>query len=170
MRSSGESTMLRAFKEWEQMGVSTISCAPGATIGPPAERLYAVEPVGVAAMMPSAIYSLKNTSFKYTWKCSICSTSCLVRTISFKAIPFTIFCAPTTLPSSIMRFSSVKESYKRASSTGSMDSSRDTWVRYPRCPMLMPIMGRSRLIKSLDAWIRVPSPPRVMIHSVSAGI
>ena len=60
MRSSGESTMLRAFKEWEQMGVSTISCAPGATIGPPAERLYAVEPVGVAAMMPSAIYSLKN--------------------------------------------------------------------------------------------------------------
>ena len=33
-----------------------IASTPGTTIGPPALRLYAVEPVGVATMMPSALY------------------------------------------------------------------------------------------------------------------
>ena len=39
----------------EQTGVNRISLALGSTIGPPADRLYAVEPVGVDTMIPSAL-------------------------------------------------------------------------------------------------------------------
>ena len=36
-----------------QMGVNTRALKDGCTIGPPAEREYAVEPVGVETMRPS---------------------------------------------------------------------------------------------------------------------
>ena len=38
-----------------QTGVSIIQSIPGCTIGPPAEREYPVDPVGVAVIMPSAV-------------------------------------------------------------------------------------------------------------------
>ena len=37
-----------------QIGVTTKARTSGVTIGPPAARVYAVEPVGVATMSPSA--------------------------------------------------------------------------------------------------------------------
>ena len=37
------------------IGVTTMASTPGTTIGPPALSEYAVEPVGVATMMPSAL-------------------------------------------------------------------------------------------------------------------
>ena len=40
-----------------QIGVSVIAAWPGTTIGPPAAMLYAVDPVGVAMMRPSARYA-----------------------------------------------------------------------------------------------------------------
>ena len=52
--SSAESTILLVFSAWGQMGVITIMDAVGSTIGPPADRLYAVEPVGVEMITPSA--------------------------------------------------------------------------------------------------------------------
>ena len=39
--------------EWAQMGLMTKFCAVGSTMGPPAEREYPVDPVGVATTTPS---------------------------------------------------------------------------------------------------------------------
>ena len=36
------------------MGVMTMASSPSGTMGPPADRLYPVEPVGVETMTPSA--------------------------------------------------------------------------------------------------------------------
>ena len=47
---------LRLLSECGAIGVTRNSFAVGSTIGPPQERLYAVEPVGVEIMMPSAVY------------------------------------------------------------------------------------------------------------------
>ena len=43
--------------EWGQIGVITSVAVPASTIGPPAARLYAVDPIGVATINPSALYS-----------------------------------------------------------------------------------------------------------------
>ena len=44
------------------IGVIVIICAVGSTIGPPQDKLYAVEPVGVHIIIPSAVYELINLS------------------------------------------------------------------------------------------------------------
>src|SRR5436309_14203858 len=44
-----------------QIGVSTQARAFGNRIGPPALNEYAVEPVGVAKIMPSQTYSVNNS-------------------------------------------------------------------------------------------------------------
>ena len=46
-------TKLLAFKECGQIGVIIIDSILGDTIGPPADKEYAVEPVGVAIIKPS---------------------------------------------------------------------------------------------------------------------
>ncbi len=51
-----DKTILLAVNEWGHMGVKTITPLVGVIIGPPAERLYAVEPVGVEIIIPSARY------------------------------------------------------------------------------------------------------------------
>ena len=52
--SSEDRTMLLVFNACEQIGVITVRDAVGSTLGPPAYILYAVEPVGVEMMIPSA--------------------------------------------------------------------------------------------------------------------
>ncbi len=47
-----------------QMGVTTTAFIDGKITGPPAERLYAVEPVGVETMRPSARNELTNWPLK----------------------------------------------------------------------------------------------------------
>ena len=49
----GASTRLRSNTPFGAIGVSRMACVMGATIGPPAESEYAVEPVGVDTMSPS---------------------------------------------------------------------------------------------------------------------
>ena len=51
-------TIGRLVKVWEAIGVSTIASIAGNRSGPPAERLYAVDPVGVEMMSPSARYAV----------------------------------------------------------------------------------------------------------------
>ena len=46
--------MGRFVSVWEQMGVSTTASIVEKTMGPPAERQYAVDPVGVEMIRPSA--------------------------------------------------------------------------------------------------------------------
>ena len=53
-------TMLLVFKVCGQIGVITISLAAGSTIGPPADILYPVDPVGVEIITPSPSYSFRN--------------------------------------------------------------------------------------------------------------
>ena len=48
--------MLLVFSVCGAMGVMIVMAALGDTIGPPADRLYPVEPVGVEMMIPSALY------------------------------------------------------------------------------------------------------------------
>ena len=43
-----------------QMGTSTIASISGSKIGPPPERAYAVEPVGVETIKPSERMLLRN--------------------------------------------------------------------------------------------------------------
>jgi hypothetical protein len=45
-----------------QMGVKTRALSEGCTIGPPAEREYAVEPVGVDTMRPSDWCEVRNVT------------------------------------------------------------------------------------------------------------
>ena len=52
--SPGEMTSPRLYAECGATGVTTRPSIPGLTIGPPAEKLYAVEPVGVATTSASA--------------------------------------------------------------------------------------------------------------------
>ena len=60
--------MLLAFSIWGQIGVITIASVSGERIGPPAEREYAVEPVGVAIIIPSARYLQRVFSSLYAVK------------------------------------------------------------------------------------------------------
>ncbi len=52
--SPGEMTSPRLYAECGATGVTTRHSRAGLTIGPPAEKLYAVEPVGVATTIASA--------------------------------------------------------------------------------------------------------------------
>ena len=52
--SALEITSPRLYAECGATGVTTRPSIPGLTIGPPAEKLYAVEPVGVATTSASA--------------------------------------------------------------------------------------------------------------------
>src|SRR3712207_4162019 len=51
-----DSTSARLNGDCGATGVTTRPSAGGETIGPPAEKLYAVEPVGVATITASAAY------------------------------------------------------------------------------------------------------------------
>ena len=51
---AADSTIGRFESPWEQIGVTTKASTEGSRIGPPAESEYAVEPLGVATMTPSA--------------------------------------------------------------------------------------------------------------------
>ena len=51
---SADKIILRTDNECGQIGVNNNSSASGSTIGPPADILYPVEPVGVAIITPSA--------------------------------------------------------------------------------------------------------------------
>jgi hypothetical protein len=55
MRYVAGTTRGRTASVCAAIGVTTIASTPGTTIGPPALSEYAVEPVGVATMMPSAL-------------------------------------------------------------------------------------------------------------------
>jgi hypothetical protein len=52
--ASSSSTSVRSKSMWGDTGVSSNARRVGSTIGPRAEKAYAVEPVGVATMSPSA--------------------------------------------------------------------------------------------------------------------
>ncbi len=52
--SAQETTSPRLYAECGATGVTTRASTAGLTMGPPAEKLYAVDPVGVATTIASA--------------------------------------------------------------------------------------------------------------------
>ena len=57
---SFERTMLLLITVCGAIGVNVRISAVGSTMGPPQDKLYAVEPVGLHTNMPSAIYEFIN--------------------------------------------------------------------------------------------------------------
>ena len=55
MEDESRTTTGRSVKVCGQIGVITKASTAGCTIGPPAESEYAVEPVGVPTINPSAV-------------------------------------------------------------------------------------------------------------------
>lgn len=55
--TSDDSGITKGLKDSESgaIGVSSVDGTDGATIGPPADMEYAVDPVGVATINPSAL-------------------------------------------------------------------------------------------------------------------
>lgn len=51
------------------IGVSTIALSEGWTIGPPAEREYAVEPVGVDTINPSDCDTMRQSRSSWVRRC-----------------------------------------------------------------------------------------------------
>ena len=68
-----------------QMGVRQIALTEGKMMGPPAESEYAVEPVGVATIKPSALYRQTNMSSTCASRSIMRAMSAFVTTTSFSA-------------------------------------------------------------------------------------
>src|SRR3989475_13147564 len=66
-----------------QMAVTTIASTVGTTIGPPADIEYAVEPVGVLTMMPSAEYCATSSPSTATLRRTTRATPPVWTTTSF---------------------------------------------------------------------------------------
>src|SRR3989441_12176029 len=73
----------RPARVWGQIAVTTIASTVGTTIGPPADIEYAVDPVGVLTMIPSAEYcatsSPSTDTFRRTTRATppLCTTTSL---------------------------------------------------------------------------------------------
>src|SRR5437867_6665502 len=85
MRWDAGSTIGRLVSVWEQIGVRTTASIVGKRMGPPAESEYAVEPVGVAMMRPSALYAVACCPSTETDRLMIRLIADLVITTSFNA-------------------------------------------------------------------------------------
>src|SRR5208283_3472398 len=71
--------------EWGHTGVTTKEVTDGISTGPPAAREYAVEPVGVAMMTPSALQLNTKTPSMTRSKSKSRAIALLLTTASFNA-------------------------------------------------------------------------------------
>src|SRR5512145_3406058 len=78
------STRGRTASVWGQMAVTTMASTVGTTIGPPADIEYAVEPVGVLTMIPSAEYCATSSPSTETLRRTTRATPPLCTTMSFR--------------------------------------------------------------------------------------
>src|SRR4029077_8118336 len=77
------STSGRTASVWGQMAVTTMASTVGTTIGPPADMEYAVDPVGVLTMIPSAEYCATSSPSTETLSRTTRATPPLWTTTSF---------------------------------------------------------------------------------------
>ena len=141
-------------------GMISRPSAPGETIGPPAEKLYAVDPVGVATTMASAAYRTKGCSATHTSTAATGCPGCRTSATSLKAKevpPPKSTCAAT-------RVSTVKRPASTAASASGR-SGTSTSARKPSRPRLTPSTGTPAGWDSRNARSMVPSPPRLTSRS-----
>ncbi len=84
--SSGSSTSERSNNMCGDTGVSNNARCFGDTTGPRADSEYAVEPVGVAMINPSAAYEVNAAPSIRTSRRTVWPASCFSTTASFKAV------------------------------------------------------------------------------------
>src|SRR5215217_5056839 len=77
-----------------QIGVITNTPDSGSRIGPPADKEYAVEPVGVATTKPSALNSVSGSPFTRVYRRTRRESSPRLNTASFSAIILLVLLSP----------------------------------------------------------------------------
>ena len=154
------------------IGVSTSASTRGWTIGPPAARLYAVEPVAVATIRPSALTLVTRLSPTEMLSSMIRDSAALVNTTSLSTTRESKHSVPRKVSAlSIARRSDMAVPARTASSDVKSSSMRVS-VRKPRLPKLTPRIGTSRPDCAMRVAMpsSVPSPPSTTTRStLSAG-
>src|SRR5919197_4353684 len=165
-------TIGRFVKVCGAIGVSSSASSVGCTIGPPAARLYAVDPVGVATIRPSALTRVTNSLPIDTDRSIIRDLAAFVMTTSFSAM-YSGTDPPTLIvvDRSIMR-SSMRPPSRRAASSAGYSSGSVTSVRNPRLPKLTPRIGTFDPVAPMQSAIEssVPSPPSTTTRSTVLAI
>ena len=147
------------------IGVRTKASTSGSTIGPPADAEYAVEPVEVATMTPSALHSPKGMSLHASSRFIILAVNFEFTTMSFNPHP-----EITDFP--LRKTSKDKRLLLYTGIFPSIKSERRTFHSFflipainPNCPRFTGKTGISRFAQPRQANRTVPSPPKVMTKS-----
>src|SRR5207245_6157806 len=111
-------TMIDRFvRTCGQIGVITKTPDSGSRIGPPADNEYAVEPVGVATIKPSALNSVSGSPFTRVHNMTRRESSPRLSTASFSAIILFVLLSPrVTRASSSARWLKLIRSFAMHSS------------------------------------------------------
>src|ERR1043166_398762 len=121
-----------------QIGVMTKTPDSGSRIGPPAESEYAVDPVGVATIKPSALNSVSASPLTHVRISTRRDVSPRLRTASFNAIILLVCFSPNlTRASNKARWLKLIRSFAMHS-TASRYVDELAQVRNPSEPTLMP--------------------------------
>ena len=163
--------MGRFVSVWGANGVRSTASTMGCTIGPPAARLYAVEPVGLAMIRPSARDDMTNCSPSVMAKSMMFDSAALPSTTSLRTMR-----SATTASLRSTRECSIRRSSMRAvpASTDSSDgysSGSVISVRKPRLPKLTARIGGEAAERATRPATpsSVPSPPSTRISSAADG-
>src|SRR6266404_6864494 len=149
----------RSLNVCGQIGVKIMDSTAGCTIGPPADSEYAVDPVGVATINPSARYRHTKSSSIDNSISIIRASAPLVITASFKTN-----CDSTTSSSRKSDAFSITRSLAESCpasvpSSAEYSSPNVKLVKKPKLPRLTGKIGIPRGAASRAAASNVPSPP-----------
>src|SRR3989440_1505326 len=146
------------------MNVTASASRPRTSTGPPFERLYAVEPVGVAQIIPSQGTVPRSSPPTAHPSSTIRPSVELVTTTSLTATCRSPFRLTSSVGSSTDTYSPLKtRSRSRSRFSGEIDA------RKPTRPKFTPITGTPLPSSSVSVRSIVPSPPSATTSSASRG-
>ena len=141
------------------IGEITTASVSGHTTGPPAEKEYAVDPVGVARIIPSAPYVETSWPSTTNTRCTGCAGSVCFTTASLSAQSVMRFSPGSLMEiSKVERFSSWYSPSARRCIRVGIDSGEAS-ARKPMWPALIPSRGILKRRADSAAARMVPSPP-----------
>src|SRR2546421_1268746 len=146
------------------MNVTASASRPRTSTGPPFERLYAVEPVGVAQIMPSHGTVPRSSPPTAQPSSTIRPSVELVTTTSLTAT-----CRPPFRRTSRVGSSTAKYSPSNTRSRPRSRSPGEIEARKPTRPKFTPITGTPLPSSSASVRSIVPSPPSATTSSASRG-
>ena len=131
------------------MGVNTTALTTGCTMGPPAERLYAVDPVAVATISPSARNRATNWFPTETDKSRMPESALFVMTTSLSTICSSKVADRRSVRDRSIRRSSIPAVPSTAEASASNNSGKVISVKNPRLPKLTARIGGSALVAAI---------------------